>query len=128
MDWEAPFLFADSRHAFYVTTGHRIEYVPDPNGSFGIHKLPKEQQLELKPLIWRDDRHLKRVEQLPYKVDSELDGGRPELDGDRIAVRNEIERLVNTDAYVHQAIDSLDAVPFDGVDIGPVGERANRWG
>jgi hypothetical protein len=110
--WDAPFLYSDARHAFYVTTTEEEVSIPvfDGYGHVGTtgmlaNKIPPVlvdiEGIEIPDPIGPVERHN------PYVID--------------VAATT---RVISEDAYIHTGIANAEAVAYDGQVIGPRGAVA----
>jgi hypothetical protein len=116
--WDAPFLFEDSRHVFYVTTAEKLVMVPQFTG-YGVVVRPSSRPVvEIPPLVLRRDPHLEDI----------LDKHGPILQGvdPGVVDPSPIERFVTEDANVRTGIGTSASVRYDGRDIGPAGALPDR--
>jgi hypothetical protein len=108
--WEAPFFYEDRRHVFYVTTKARPFTIREFKRYPGLISASPVRTLNIPPLVL----HPKpRITDRVGPISSEH----------YQAVSNlaPIERFVSEDAYIKQALGSVDTVQFGGVELGPAG-------
>ena len=118
LPWDAPFLFADSRHVFYVTTAEKLVMVPEYI-DYGVRVQPSlRRTVEIPPLVLRRD---PRLETLLDKTDTMIKGA----DAGRIDP-SPIERFVTEDAYIRTGIGTTASVRYGERDLGPAGALAPR--
>jgi hypothetical protein len=116
--WDAPFIFADGRHVFFVTTAERPVSFLDWSGFVPLDQL-ETGTLALPRLIQRE----LPVPQRPVPV-GQADSS-PVGSGIGAAGRADLQRFVTEDALIHWGIATLRPVRMGKIDIGPVGGLLN---
>jgi hypothetical protein len=109
--WEAPFLYEDARHAFYVTTSEEVVWVPQWN-DFGIYVTPPKKEFELPPLVFQ-----------PEKIVPDPIGPVIKQPGFGVVDPNPVERYVTEDAYIHNAIGTSGTVSYGEAEVGLTGSQ-----
>jgi hypothetical protein len=118
LPWDAPFLFADSRHVFYVRTSETLVMVPDYIG-YGVRVQPSlPRVVEIPPLVLRRD---PRQEIIPDKIDMIFKG----VDTGRVDP-SPVERFVTEDAYIRTGIGTSATVRYGDEELGPAGALGTR--
>jgi hypothetical protein len=114
--WDAPFVYEDARHAFYVTTEERIVTVPEWSGFAPVpgpfKPLPYIPQLVLPELP---------VEVRPIPEPNPFGPIAGEPDFGAVAAPAVIARFVSEDAYISRGIATAGTIRFDDRLIGPAG-------
>ena len=109
--WNAPFLFADSRHAFIVTTEKQPVWVRD-YGSYGIFDNPGVLQTAQIPL----------VVQTPPPPKPKVWGDAGPIGSDPGVVDPVgMQRLVTADAYIQRGLAITRTIRYGDLEIGPSG-------
>jgi hypothetical protein len=118
--WEAPFLFEDSRHLFFVTSEEQQVWIRDPLGYGAVVNPGLTEVLEIPPLVLQPP--------APVKL-------RPQLWGDSGAIGADLgvtdstpmRQFVTEDAYIRRGIGATGDVLYGSRQIGPAGaDRAER--
>ena len=118
--WDAPFLMANSKHAFHVTTENDLVplwnlpdygYIADPKRGDFVGTIPG--------VVLKDPK-LRIEEKVPWG-----DGG----PGDPPLVNpNPIDKFITEDAHIRTALGRTGRVKYGNVDIGPQGAILNLKG
>jgi len=114
--WDAPFLFADSRHVFYITTAESRIWIPG-HRDFGIGAEPWKGLKDQPPLVFQRD---------PDTVIGPKywgDGG-PVGPDPTVVDPESIRQYVTEDVNILQGIGMVSSVKFGEKMIGPSGTKS----
>jgi len=114
--WNSPFLYQDSRHAFYVTTAEQEALVGSHQGFGQNIALDTAAADSIGQIV---------AQQLVQPVPRPPVDGGPVQDGLGAVDTNAIQRLVTEDAYIHQAIAATGVVTYGDKKIGPLGSLSD---
>jgi Neuraminidase-like domain/Putative peptidoglycan binding domain/Salmonella virulence plasmid 28.1kDa A protein len=110
--WQAPFLLHDSRHVFYVSSGHQLISIRHFNGFAGAIHSPKASA-QIAGILQKDRQLHVSVRRDPVLPQPQPDGRAP------------VERFVRGDLNINLAFGESAAVLFKGRDIGAIGGLVN---
>ncbi|GLV54150.1 hypothetical protein KDH_09990 [Dictyobacter sp. S3.2.2.5] len=114
--WDAPFLFADSRHVFLVTTQEQSVWIRN-YGGYGILEPPGLlQAAQIPPLV---------VQTAPPPKPKFWGDGGPIGSDSGVIDPVSMQRFVTEDAYIRQGLGTTRNVSYGDRQIGPAGEIAN---
>jgi peptidoglycan hydrolase-like protein with peptidoglycan-binding domain len=106
--WDAPFLYDDARHVFYVTTKKAVTR-PSVWSGYHVSIAAAPASVEIPPIVLQT-KALPKPD--PFMVSTE------ELAAESV---HPVQRFVSEDAYIDKGISSTGSVSFGEVNIGPSG-------
>ncbi|GHO71423.1 hypothetical protein KSC_103150 [Ktedonobacter sp. SOSP1-52] len=114
--WNAPLFFADSRHAFLVTTQEQSVWMRS-YGGYGILDTPGVMQTaQIPPLV---------VQTTPLPKPRFWGDGAPIESDPGVIDPALMQRFVTEDAYIRQGLSTTRSVTYGDRQIGPSGEIAS---
>jgi len=110
--WDAPFLYEDSRHAFYVTTDERL--VPVPHWlDYGVVIKTRQPTADIPSLVFPPERGVIIGPGVPVTKQP----------GFGVVDPAPIDYFVTEDAYINAGLGTPGTVQYGTRDIGPSGSR-----
>lgn len=113
--WDAPFLYSDTRHVFYVSTTEQQVTVDRWRGYNIGQSSPIETSPHIPPIVVLSGPPI-------------LDRIGPVLRGLNSGIVNPhpIEHFISNDAYITKALGTIGTVKFGQADLGPAGQLGNE--